>query len=516
MSSTPLLSALALVFALALASLSATGVAQSTCEDLKQIYNISEKDDRGWIDRVHSVSTESPVTRSVRANPNLAAALEPTFSMFAKVASLVDDRRKSLHPEACNLPNSLDWRKNLEKRTRNYQIGILNEECFTSVDVRRTVDAKELDKSILDNARTYMSNARAALFEAASNVALDLVPGNSNWTAGAPYKIDDKPRRRAQQTCSIEALTAYRVRDNWYLHSVVTNKPITINQPKGFRQNIVEWIPRYGNDALRMVHFNYTPEGKECLVNSSTLLTTWGGFGTLSPEGYNFDSSVHAVTRAYSQNLVAVDLASDAVTVSNIAILALPMAMNIIPVAFVTDLNAFGMFAYVLVTDIFSTIPFLVKGVELIQSSLPRQEEVVAFHGGNSTLGAVELWSAVCQGKESFRTMGIIFVVVAIVIMFSGIALEIWAKTYMRRRQAAAGIGAKVYGPFAAGFNEAALSLTYDAGLDDKPALQGKIGGNGAALGPHGAAQSGVAVIGGSTTRAGDWRDDERVRTRRR
>lgn len=459
--------AFALTFALSTLQVFAHN--SSTCNNLTQIYTVSEEKEKNWVDNVHSISTDSPITRQIRKNKTLQELVNPAFDVFERIASVIDDRRKDNHTDACNLPTNLGWRKRAIKTTRNFQIGFMDETCFTSLNIRDAVESKELPYSDLSTARTIMHEAHTALYKASFDAVGILARDNKNWSdRNAPYRLADIPQRRSEQTCSIEALSGYRVQGTWYLRSIVTNKPVSQVMPQKFRQFVIEWVPSEGNEALRMIHFNFSREGEECLVNSSTIFNQWAGRGQKSAEGYDFESRVTAISAAYRQNLISVDIASDSVTVSNIAILALPMTMNIIPVAFVAELTFLGMFAYVVVTDIFSTVPFFVKGIELIQSSNPREEVVVAFHGGNKTLGSMELFSAVCRGKETFRVTGIVFVVFATFAMFFGVAFEIWAYRLMRHRLATAGPGVKVRGPFTAGVDEAALLHTYENGLEDK------------------------------------------------
>lgn len=47
---------------------------------------------------------------------------------------------------------------------------------------------------------------------------------------------------------------------------------------------------------------------------------------------------------------------------SSIAILALPLAMNLVPVALITDVNNWGMPVYTFVTGALTTVPHAIKG----------------------------------------------------------------------------------------------------------------------------------------------------------
>lgn len=68
-----------------------------------------------------------------------------------------------------------------------------------------------------------------------------------------------------------------------------------------------------------------------------------------------------ALLLALGKSDVAAGQAEDALTPSNIGILALPMALNIIPVAMITDVSFVGRFVYTIMTDILTCAPFIIK-----------------------------------------------------------------------------------------------------------------------------------------------------------
>lgn len=217
-----------------------------------------------------------------------------------------------------------------------------------------------------------------------------------------------------------------------------------------------EYVPQYGTTALPMVHpSRLTGE----LENSSTITSAWGGSGK-SVVTLKFDEMDMPLSMAFNENLLAIDIASDSITPSNIAILALPMAMSLIPVAFVADLNIVGMFVYILVTDVFSIIPFLIKGVELVQSALSKNTVMVYYHAGNVTIGNSQVYVVSCRGEGVFRKTGIVFISIALASMCLGILLELFAKRIMQTKRASKKNGSKVKGPFGhVAYEETSLGL---------------------------------------------------------
>lgn len=251
-------------------------------------------------------------------------------------------------------------------------------------------------------------------------------------------------------------MLAYRVDNSWYIRAVATNRPPSDSAPDPERQYLQEFVPRQGTSALTMC-LESRKTGN--LESSTTVTEAWRGTG-YSIEPLEFDEVEMPLYMAYSENIISVDMASDAITPSNVAILALPMAMSIVPVAFVADLNTIGMFAYILVTDVFSMIPFLVKGIELIRSSSPTKTTIMFYHGGNETIGKAQIYIVNCRGEGYFKNTGVIFVAVAIGCALSGLALEIWALCIMKKRREKKQKGEVVLGPFGyAGFDKTTMGL---------------------------------------------------------
>lgn len=127
------------------------------------------------------------------------------------------------------------------------------------------------------------------------------------------------------------------------------------------------------------------------------------------------------------------------------------MIMNVVPASFVTDFNGAGMFVYVLVTDVHTTIPFIINGVELIHSSRLNSKVVIANLAANDTLATFQVWAShweQCRGRAHFHVTGIDFFCVAVIELVTGLALETWAHRIKRWRIRNCGKG-QMEGPFA-------------------------------------------------------------------
>lgn len=406
-------------------------VANANNEELRPIVNFSERFSE-MSTRIFSVSTTSPLTRKIRDNPSINQLLLPAYDYIDKVWSVVDKRRSKNNsdPRACNLYNNdnTDWATIMSTRIEIFQIGVIDKSCFSQIDVMAAADENEISREIAQSARQTFINAQIAIKDAFGNMEIDI---DGNWTKGQFYTMRGRRWKRSGQECSIDSIFAHRKDSIWYLRAAATNIPRGIYAGAYGRHFIQEFIPRDGEESLKMPIQNINTGELEA---STTVVTKWDGTG-YSIEADSFDDPVSPLAQAFRQNIVEVDISSDATTPSNTAILALPMFMNLIPVAFVADPQVATMFVYILITDIFSTIPFLAKGIELIRASQPTQEVVFAFFSGNGTTGTMQSWAVDCAGERRFQQVGIAFVIVAILALVGGVVLEIWAKHYMQRKK---------------------------------------------------------------------------------
>lgn len=421
---------------------------QACAQVLRQEFDIKGV---SWMGRYHSINTTSPASRALAANISLRNDVRDSFDMVEAIGDLIAQRKKENHSEACSLHPEALWVMRSTKRPQILQVGSFDNTCYSMLDLNDALKERHqvlrkgaLDPRFVTDARDIILRGRRALFNALVGVP---VPSDGNWTdRNGPYELTGRANRRKGQSCSMDSVFAYRKDAKWYLRAAMTNFPVDDDTLNWKRHLVQEWVPRDFGTSMQVVHpLVYTDE----MQLSTTVLSMLKGRIEQSTSTANdLDDPITAVGRAYRDNLITVDIASDSVTASNIAILALPMLMSVIPVAFIADLNAVGVLLYVIVTDMFSSLPFLIKGIELVQSSSPRRQIVRAFHAGNETLGQVEVWAAECHGHVLFRNLGILFIVVALAAAVLGLSLECWAITIMRRRRDALPDGHQLQGPF--------------------------------------------------------------------
>ncbi|CAN8074646.1 unnamed protein product [Agarophyton chilense] len=377
----------------------------------------------------------------------------------------MDQRRDDPTSEkGCNLHRELDWVKNMPDAARKRQIlsardGI-DETCPSRVDFSRDAsqdnytmknsqDVKKIFKEAVLSMKSAVLSSRASPLKSKLEKWKDTVFPLAGWDL-----------RRLSQQCELLSVSAFRVKGKLFMRVAVTNRPVDDFVLDYDRQVIEEWVKEDFQDSLNMTHPREvrSVDNESDFEVSTTLLEKWSGRAGLASHGSMSMDDNPAIDEALRQNSVAIDLAVDAVAVSNIAILILPLTMNLIPVAFLAELNTLAMLAYIMFTDVFSTLPFLVKGVELIRAVDLERHETVAYYVGDKKFGEIEVWNASCRGEGKFHAIGVSFVVIAVVAIVLGVFLEGFAGFVMRRRRRKEGSAAE--GPFGrAAFDSTKLSL---------------------------------------------------------
>lgn len=233
-------------------------------------------------------------------------------------------------------------------------------------------------------------------------------------------------------TCRVAAESAVRVRGEWYTRLQITNEPGA------------DWLPDYGrafvrsdNGTLVSARMTLPVRGgdrEEATPDASTGIARWRG--PVRP----FLMGVHNIEdhlpprKAMSTADVSVRQEQDATSASNIPILAQPMVLNIVPLALVSEVSLPALIVYGVMSDVLTALPMAIKGVELMAISGQRFASVVTGMTDVSPSMesvAAEMWLAECRTVENVRPVGIVFMVVAAVMMVVGVFVDVLARRYM-------------------------------------------------------------------------------------
>ncbi len=178
------------------------------------------------------------------------------------------------------------------------------------------------------------------------------------------------------------------------------------------------------------------PENSE-RSNFTTVLQMWdkrSGLDSFSSEfRENKDTPASVSTSKFFEE--DEDKAKDSLTPSNIALLALPLVLSLVPVALIADVDSTGIFVYTVFTDVLTAVPFIIKGFELMSiSSRGTEVEQTWVQGGTGdTILFLEMTWTKCTIQA--RAVGIVFVSIGFSFLVFGIVAEIVALRFRRKWQ---------------------------------------------------------------------------------
>lgn len=410
-------------------------------DDGKHLQQPFEVDQPNQVNRRFLISDDAPTAKALRNHTEWQTRIDPMIRLMRKIVVGIDKRREhSLN--MCNLQDKgLTWVYTARIQARYLQIGEISTSCHSQLDGSDAVNERFLSQHEVKNSIEVIGTGVQALYESISSIAeSQQLQGLGSWTKSFPlrdWKIADQ-----SQVCRLESFSAYRKNSSFFLRAAMTNHHVNTFVEDRARQFVNEWIRDDYAESIRMIHPDYFDKQ---LVEGTTLLTEWGARAWTSWHGEMQDGANPAIQQATEQNKIEVDLAEDAIVPSNIALLALPMLMSLIPVAFVAELGSLGTVLYVIFTDVIAVIPFLIKGIELwgtIQSST----SLVAYYAGDEKLADIQVWVAKCGGTENFKYIGLAFILIALGAVVVGVLLEVQAMRYMQKRRES--FESSVIGPF--------------------------------------------------------------------
>ncbi|CAN8067326.1 unnamed protein product [Agarophyton chilense] len=393
--------------------------------------------------RYLSISTNSSTAAKLRSNSQLRQATEEGIQFLKKLVGVFDDRREN-RPAPCNLYGFTEWVTFAPDAAIKRQIphDSFDGTCPMEIYMKQAVEEGDFSTSIQNNARRIVRDYVRATSKALGSIEdAPAKSGIKEWKRN--FAQTGWTLQRDSQRCTVENFSAYRKKNELFVRTSMTNHQVDLNVPDFHRQYAEEWVRENLNSSLIMIQpkLIVNDEGeieRGPWEHSTTLFSRWGARSPLASHTSMQMEQNPAVNEALRLNGLRIEQADDSLVPSNVAILALPLAMTIVPGTFLGDRSTFAIFVYILFTDVVSVLPFLIKGIELIQASSLEESETVAFHLGNGTFGEIEVWSASCVGKSQFGDTGLIFVILSAISIVVGISLELLALCLMRRKKALA------------------------------------------------------------------------------
>lgn len=397
--------------------------------------------------RVFGLVKKNVVTNAL---PRSAAKnVQEILEFFKKLQDEVsDDLKKSesgdnltnLEIRTCNIPNDGTWGTKVEEYLEVRGLGEVTTDCSTEFEIKEEAERDKKQNERYPKLDEYLPAWANDLESSASKISQNA----GNYLKGAVAGVSRfwYPDRESQN-CTLWHTMGLRSKDRWYLQVRVTaDNGTKTNNANSDNDFLVEHITVSNGVFQEPLEMN-VPKYKNAtkLWPATTTFEVWSrpapdsvGVNTDIARNLAFRS---ALSKGDNENQQAVDARQG----SNIAILILPLAMNLVPVALIADVNTLGMLLYTVLTDVLTTIPLCIKGFELIDIANNHFSATSAQITGKPDMKEVsfaEAWVVRCQLQDSaeHRTVGIVFVVISFVLMAFGIVCEFTARWWVRKRRA--------------------------------------------------------------------------------
>lgn len=248
--------------------------------------------------------------------------------------------------------------------------------------------------------------------------------------------------------CLVRANNAYRVNGTWGILVKVTNDRPAVFPVDRERRYLGEHLTLTTNgsiDFLPLLYdLNYKPEltrkywGSRPVMPASSVYSEYGGnvginnFGNVPRDGNLAVRAALSAVKDTKQSMV-----QETSLPSNSAILLFPVLLAVIPLALFADASSKVVVGYVVVTDFLALLPLLIKGVEILQVQNSEFFATRTMVYGDlrmpNTTSVASTWSCSCSLGKDLSGLGYSFVLVAILSMVAGSALEVIARAQVER-----------------------------------------------------------------------------------
>lgn len=417
----------------------------------KNVNSIDSLQPSERINRPYTKSNDSELMQILSEETDFKQALRIIQDHVAYVeqqTSTVIKKEEAPRPDQPLLPcqYSGDWRFRAAVRShfKRRNLEVPDTTCITELEGVHTLapddnDAPNDELTVFDAIVTRAS----VLYNRRKDIVKQL---GLSWKE--PDVLFQFPYNRTSQRCVIHPLGAIRPEftETWYTDTRITNAPTLQHLPEGERLHLSEYL-RVGDDnkfspslvfeALQERHeekSQFQPK-----TNSTTYFTDYPSHPTPSVFQVMNAQDNAALQAAIDKSDIYVQQVEDALTPSSVAILFLPLALTLVPIASLAPVTTAAMLLYTLISDVLTAVPLAIKGVELMIIGNQRHRAVVirltgSVNGSLLVSAGADITAAECRALSFVRPTGIKFLATAIFFMVFGVVLELVARNIRMRR----------------------------------------------------------------------------------
>lgn len=406
--------------------------------------------------KFHAVATDSPMLHHMMQFPDfqtsslfLQTHVHNTESAVRSFLRSQSSPNSTQRFEACNVPEEpfgpavrfifglRGWPDPDVACVTDVIDGILFTDHAPDVSIRELRKAFHIRGRLIDSQRPTL--AQSLLFKWRGRALL------SNWSR--TFVFEPVPRTRRAIRCTIGNVGAIRVDRLWYMALSITNAPAYFNLELNQRQFLGEFVhveasgeQAYALNQISKIYNESANGNDEKSRNCTTVFSR--SRGSIQPSSFTsiYPEQNPALQASMTKAEHNVQQATDALTLSNLSILFLPVLLNLIPISLLSEVKTRLLLMYMVMTDILTVVPLATKGVELIVIGMNDHLSTVtrvttSLTGEQGAGGAAEFWVAECSAKDNVKSIGVMFVCLALFFMVVGVTAEIMARRFMARRK---------------------------------------------------------------------------------
>lgn len=376
------------------------------------------------------ISTGKTFFKEARTNTEMSNAINELTAHFSSTSSTADliSCAKFLPDQEAHTTNS---RRNIEMLGLGETFQLTNKMDFCIKEIDHTPEkANRIEaRRIIEAINTVQ--------ESATKVSEHVLKGYGlTWNGSYPTnKLSYQDPGHHFARCDIYKSHAYYSNNTWGVYVSVTNTiPSKFVNDKE-RPLFGEFISDTSQFNLRWQWCENTNQAREEIFGTG-LRTYVDGPLSWSLWGENPITDNPALKNAQDFINFAREMIQDIDSAAATAILLVPAVLCLFPLSLFHDTSVWTVFAFMVVTDVVSILPVLLRGIELVSYARRKEYSMISWVYGNTgdkQPGAAETWVASCHLKKDVLTWGIVFISFAFFSMITGIVLELVIVRYLNK-----------------------------------------------------------------------------------
>lgn len=353
-------------------------------------------------------------SRAVNAVSRSNGWITPLSRCTSDVIGVPSDAPPSQQLKRASIPSLLPSANRIE--TKSQQLRLANRQTRS-----RSPSASQVQDAL--QARVEVASNLSTLKQIRENLV-------SNWSY-LEFRGNDSTTRQTVQ-CYLHFAVGFRIDDLWHLSISYLNHPQAHWVRDGDRLVVTEYV-RVDANSNKLISTNLSlpinpVNGTDhvYVTNATTRLVIRAGSSSTSAFMRQTVEESEAFREAFELSQYTVHHAEDALLWSNLAIISLPLILNLMPVSLVTRITSWRMVFYIIISDLIGAIPMLIKGIEILviskqsfTSMFTRMSDI------NQSIVTAETWTSQCFPRENFGRSGTLLICIAVSTSFLGIVIEL-------------------------------------------------------------------------------------------